>query len=298
MLEADQNAFEENRQPLHVLKAYACSSWCYVRTVSFRCLSLLVASSRITGVLIGVIVSVTCFVHAVGTYDFPSLSSALGRVFAFFDISVDMSVPERSIVSCLRSQPLSFSKEEFMEAEVFSKMKNMHRRAPVDIEEFIEFYRVQWYARHCHSARHPEADAFVMNVLVCDKPTDTGKLVVGSLVDDTLEYSKPGDTFIAHAVIILYISVPSDMKGGVLELLGPIPHDGVNWSDNLLERIDPKENRMTELRGDSYHQVRGCSTPSNDLRVSLALEQYRVGPTFRDYVSLHVESVKDAMTML
>jgi hypothetical protein len=135
-------------------------------------------------------------------------------------------------------------------------------------------------------------------VLVCDKPSEEPKLVVGSHVDDTLSHSVPGLTFLADAVSVLYISVPADMKGGDLELLGSSPQEDSDENDIVLERVDPLENRMAEFRGDSFHQVRGYATETEVLRISLVLEQYKVGPGLRGHVVEYLESIKDGMTML
>jgi hypothetical protein len=147
-------------------------------------------------------------------------------------------------------------------------------------------------------SRDPEANAFVMNVLVCDKPTNPSDVVVGSHVDDTLAHSAPGITFLAHAVSVLYISVPPDMKGGALELLGSEPTQDALEDDFQGDQVEPVENRMAQFRGDSYHQVRGYSTDSDVLRISLVLEQYRVAPVYQNGIVHYLENVKDGMTMM
>jgi hypothetical protein len=326
--EVNQSGLEETNKHLNFTKPDGSRRVHQVRPLSFRSLLLVVACSVVAGVLIGIIMSVTGFVHAIGTYEYPLLSRALGRVFAYFDISIDVEIPERKITSCLPDQPLVVMKEEFMEPELFSKMKeclvehpqiSKNALNPVGFNEtrgfVIQFANekgVTMFRKqdgfNCEGfnpllpffdkVHHPEADAFVMNVLVCDKPQDEGKLVVGSHVDDTLAHSKSGVTFLAHAVSVLYISVPSDMKGGALELLGSAPGEDIDGGDTVLQRIDPVENRMVEFRGDSFHQVRGYSTQTKDLRVSLVLEQYRVGPAYQGRVAEYVESVKNGMTML
>jgi hypothetical protein len=146
--------------------------------------------------------------------------------------------------------------------------------------------------------RDPEANAFVINVLVCDKPSSPNDVVFGSHVDDTLAHSAPGITFLAHAVSVLYISVPPDMSGGELELLGPAPSEDVVPEDFEIQHVAPVENRMAQFRGDSYHQVRGYSTDTDIICISLVLEQYRVAPAYQNGVDQYVESVKGGMTMM
>jgi hypothetical protein len=289
---------------------------------------ILASSCIVAGFLLGAIVSVIGTVHVLGTYDYPALSQWLSAVFNFFDIHIDVHIPEKHISSCRAEQPLVQMKENFMDADVFSEMKEClvgHPRISKNslnpdgfngtrgfVIQFANDAGVKMFRDEkgfdCNNfnplvpffdkSRDPEANAFVINVLVCDKPSSPSDVVVGSHVDDTLAHSAPGITFLAHAVSVLYISVPPDMSGGELELLGPAPSEDVVPEDFEIQHVAPVENRMAQFRGDSYHQVRGYSTDTDVLRISLVLEQYRVAPAYQNGVDQYVESVKDGMTMM
>lgn len=102
-----------------------------------------------------------------------------------------------------------------------------------------------------------------------------------------------------------YVDLPSDMRGGELELLGTIaqayPDDGEDDTKNMppaLEIIVPKENMHAEFRGDSLHRVRAYETDTEDVRVSLVLEQYKVPEADLKYLVKYNHKQKDGMTML
>jgi hypothetical protein len=138
-----------------------------------------------------------------------------------------------------------------------------------------------------NASRHPETNGFVMNVLVCDKPTDPDALSVGEHVDDTLAHKKRRTQFLAHTVSVMYVSVPEDMEGGELELLGPgeeVYRDGRDESDpaEALEVVSPVENMHAEFRGDrcAVCRARGrtlCSTaPPRDRSLTQVFDPHRL----------------------
>jgi hypothetical protein len=286
------------------------------------------ATCAVAGFLLGATVSVIGAVHALGTHDYPVLSQLLSAIFNYFDIQIDVHIPEKHISSCLAEQPLVQMKENFMDANVFAQMKEClvgHPRTSKNalnpdgfngtrgfVIQFANDAGVSMFRNEkgfdCTNfnplvpffdkSRDSEANAFVINVLVCDKPSSPSDVVVRSHVDDTLAHSSPGITFLAHAVSVLYISVPPDMNGGELELLGSAPSEEVVPENFEIQHVEPVENRMAQFRGDSYHQVRGYSTDTDALRISLVLEQYRVAPAYQNGIDQYVESVKDGMTMM
>lgn len=212
--------------------------------------------------------------------------------------------------SCAKDQPLYETFDDYMSPEMFARMQECLIDHPAISKNSLNdagFNKTRGFvtrfgtesgiARFFHEAKYlcsdgfnaltpffnasrdPYANAFVMNVLVCDKPTNKDELVVGMHVDDTLAHTlDETHQFLAHTVTVLYVRVPEDMEGGQLEVLGPDDQDLEPAS------VEPRENRMARFRGDSLHQVRGYHTNTKDLRVSLVLEQYHVDDEFLDNV--------------
>jgi hypothetical protein len=54
------------------------------------------SSCIVAGFLLGAIVSVIGTVHVLGTYNYPVLSQLLSVVFNFFDIHIDVHIPEKT----------------------------------------------------------------------------------------------------------------------------------------------------------------------------------------------------------
>lgn len=110
-----------------------------------------------------------------------------------------------------------------------------------------------------------------------------------------------GYTFIAHTVSVMYVSVPEDMEGGELELLGS--HEEAHGTGRpspapALESVTPKHNLHAEFRGDSVHRVRGYATKTNQLRISLVLEQYKVAEENEQFLVPYREFQKNGMIMM
>jgi hypothetical protein len=106
----------------------------------------------------------------------------------------------------------------------------------------------------------------------------------------------------------MYVSVPEDMQGGQLEILGDretaykktVEVDGEEQpvQPDAIETIVPKHNLHAEFRGDSYHRVRGYATDTSTLRVSLVLEQYKLNKKDEKFLTPYKESEKNGMTMM
>lgn len=116
-------------------------------------------------------------------------------------------------------------------------------------------------------------------------------------------WQQRGFNFLAHTVSVMYVSVPSDMTGGQLELLGDGETAYSDTNKNLteippLESIAPKLNLHAEFRGDSFHRVRGYATETSTLRVSLVLEQYLLDADDEQYLVEYKQSEKNGMTMM
>lgn len=99
----------------------------------------------------------------------------------------------------------------------------------------------------------------------------------------------------------MYVSVPEDMEGGELELLGN--HEDVYGPGRpspapALERITPRHNLHAEFRGDSVHRVRGYATKTSKLRISLVLEQYKVTEENEEFLVPYRLFQKNGMTMM
>ncbi|CAM9766462.1 unnamed protein product [Choristocarpus tenellus] len=159
--------------------------------------------------------------------------------------------------------------------------------------------------------RDPLANAWVLNVLLCN-PVEEGEgkgegeddLAVSPHVDETLG-TRSRDSFLAHVVNVLYVSLPEDMTGGRLEMYGYnwlrvklfpylLTYLPTAWLNRLLPPdawVKPVENLLVSFRGDTIHRVEGYRTGNNgeggdegkgdvkygkSRRVSVVLEQYSV----------------------
>lgn len=90
------------------------------------------------------------------------------------------------------------------------------------------------------------------------------------------------------------------MQGGQLELIGNLTKYSETGSDEPppIESIFPKHNLHAEFRGDTYHRVRGYSTETSTLRISLVLEQYLLDADNEQYLVDYQQSEKNGMTMM
>ena len=118
--------------------------------------------------------------------------------------------------------------------------------------------------------RLPEANAFVINVLLCElgdyDQYTADELSVGMHLDTTVGiYSR--HMFIAHQVSVLYNSVPEDMVGGELEMF-PYGTGYPEFEAAPEKKVTPKENTLVTFRGAACHQSRVYRT--SGARVSCA----------------------------
>ena len=148
--------------------------------------------------------------------------------------------------------------------------------------------------------RLPEANAFVMNVLLCElgdyDQYNADELSVGMHLDTTVGiYSR--HMFIAHQVSVLYNSVPEDMVGGELEMF-PYGTGYPEFEAAPGKKVTPKENTLVTFRGDAFHQVRSYKTKTGSERVSLVLEQYKIDKDMYGKTVRYLEAFKSNMTMM
>ena len=148
--------------------------------------------------------------------------------------------------------------------------------------------------------RLPDANAFVMNILLCElgdyDQYNADELSVGLHLDTTVGiYSR--HMFVAHQVSVLYASVPNDMRGGALEVF-PYGDGDPRLGATPDEVIAPKENTLVTFRGDAFHQVKSYSTRTGRERVSLVLEQYKIDDEMYPKTLRFHEAFKSNMTMM
>jgi len=202
--------------------------------------------------------------------------------------------------ACALRHPLLRIKGELNENS-FGKTRGFVLKFNEDgIERFRSDTAYECFAPVFDRMRVPLTNAFVMNLLLCELGNydeyDANGLAVGLHLDDTVGiFSK--NSFIAHQVSVLYLSVPADMEGGELDLFpygdGATPDDGVPE-----ESVVPEENLMVTFRGDAFHRVRSYRARSKTERVSLVLEQYFIDD--RHYAKTHrfVASLKSNTTVM
>ncbi len=153
-------------------------------------------------------------------------------------------------------------------------------------------------------ARLPNANAFVMNLLICElasgnkmqRRSDANPFAVGTHLDNTIGINS-WRTFVAHQVNVLYAVVPNDMRGGDLHVF-PFEHDFPQDNEDPVERVTPRENRMVAFKGNAFHRVEQYQTATNTLRVSLVLEQYIVPKSYKSRLTKYeVENRKGGLMM-
>ncbi|KAA8497502.1 hypothetical protein FVE85_5087 [Porphyridium purpureum] len=282
--------------------------------------------SLFVGTLLGASFQTWFVLETMGSYEHPWMDSVIGQVIKTLDIPVMVTLREKEFVSTSPDQPLSEIFPSYMDNDTFNKMRDClidhpHiQRNHLNPDGFkytrgfvIKFsdlgipkFRAETLF-NCGSfnpllpffdkARDIRANGFVMNVLVADKPNNASELVVGRHVDNTLKHSRPNTDFLAHTVTVLYLSVPPDMEGGELEVLGT-REQYEEGGGTVKSRITPVQNKGARFRGDAYHQVRGYTTETDQRRVSLVLEQYRVPRRFHRYLSKYEHSEKDGVLMM
>ena len=169
------------------------------------------------------------------------------------------------------------------------------------------------------AVQEDESNAFVLNALfVPPSPeTDVKDYAVKIHVDNTVAITHE-QTFYAHSVSVLYLSVPAGMRGGTLNL----------WRERSLDPLKPDEQVVPSaasdanfivFRGDAWHSVSAHTTNDSSSsssgrptaaarawdddeeegpqpRVSLVLEQYRIPPQLYGFTTPFYMRVDDHRT--
>lgn len=140
------------------------------------------------------------------------------------------------------------------------------------------------------AVRDPLANAFVLNVLRA--PPGTREAPVAWHIDQSVAFDvAPGYDHAAHSVSVYYVDVPQGMVGGALELVafseGVVVRDAATGKVGGLRlgragpgdraSVAPVANTLATFRGDAIHRVAPYAAPDGGDRVSVVLEQYRVG---------------------
>lgn len=117
---------------------------------------------------------------------------------------------------------------------------------------------------------HPRCNAFFLNPLVV-----LGGSRVAPHVDRSLRsYTRPEEPPNPVRVVVLYLQVPENLKGGHLIL----------HSNRPLVDIEPEPNKMVFFRGDLRHEVTELEAQEGQERVSLVCEQYRLPPALLESI--------------
>mmetsp|Transcript_2780 Transcript_2780/g.6195 ORF Transcript_2780/g.6195 Transcript_2780/m.6195 type:complete len:272 (+) Transcript_2780:3-818(+) len=229
-------------------------------------------------------------------------------------------------ISCLPTQAMTRGVESFMPDEDFAWMQQCLEDHPLIGDQvlnpgifsstvgfFLAFNRAgipdlradprfECLVPFFDRAHSGDANAFVLNLLVCHKPTNESDVVVDLHLDNSVGFwLKPTlSAILAHQVKVLYVSVPKDMSGGVLEVFAynrGLPSNDEQVLNNPDKRVKPEENKMIVFRGDSYHRVLGYTTKTSYPRTSLVLEEYKVQPWLYPFTRRFVFEEK-AMPMI
>uniref|UniRef100_A0A7S1XAZ5 Prolyl 4-hydroxylase alpha subunit Fe(2+) 2OG dioxygenase domain-containing protein n=1 Tax=Tetraselmis chuii TaxID=63592 RepID=A0A7S1XAZ5_9CHLO len=212
----------------------------------------------------------------------------------------------KNISSCLVNHPLITNNT--LNEQGFGNTRGFLVKMNEDgLTDFRSDERLTCLTRFFDSARLTEANAWVMNLLICDSTEYSRRNVaVGLHLDDTIGINSIWK-HLAHQVNVLYASVPDDMVGGELEVWSyNHTQEALQWDDLSEvngtvppdELITPVENTMVAFRGDSWHQVRGYKAPHRGLRISLVMEQYIKSPAHYRFTHRFFVQMKSKMEML
>lgn len=131
-------------------------------------------------------------------------------------------------------------------------------------------------------ARNPEANAFVINYLVCHEPPE-GQDAVNFHLDNSVaimdEVTKEY-LHVAHQVNVLYLDIPEGLEGGELQVW-PFERGDTELDKTI---VRPTENLMAEFRGDAFHRVGRMKLPDGKPRVGIVFEQYKITPDHYPYL--------------
>jgi hypothetical protein len=332
LVAADAKAALPNGKPAAAASSSATSTGSVTITISYRLAAFVALLLVLFGALAGGLGGAVMTLKTVGSNDHPTIDKGvvylIGKLGLRFSVSLgdDDDEDEEEIVSCTADQPLVERTPDLVPRRVFDHMQSCLVGHPeVRTNQLSEgFAGTRGFVIHFSgdggvarfrnetkyncgdfnpllpffdAAHTPGTNGFVMNILVCDQGTNSSSVVVRQHVDNTLRHTKPNTDFLAHTVSVLYISVPEDMVGGQLELLG-IGEEHHTNPDHVVDSVHPVEDYSATFRGDSYHQVRGYDTATDTLRISLVLEQYKLDEENAPYMIEYEQSEKDGMTMM
>lgn len=236
-----------------------------------------------------------------------------------------VQLTEVAVISCTEDMPILRQQDEFMDNSTlaglfkdavghpeswklslsnssFSKTRGFVLRFNRDGAAHLADPAFSFLVPYFERARDPEANAFVLNVLIIPpSPANDDVPSVGMHLDDTVGIDSPR-RYVAHTVSVLYLQVPQGMDGGILEIFH-VPEDarkpgGRTTATTPNVVVHPKVNQLNVFRGDAFHQITAMHVPrrraaeaasdvdmgdsnvsgplADDYRVSLVLEQYRV----------------------
>jgi hypothetical protein len=158
------------------------------------------------------------------TWDYPRLDAQMQKLMKVLGLRVNIEVLDTDeddveVVSCTPDQPLVERRDGVLDPAVFAQVQECLTDHPKITKNHLNpngFNGTRGFVINFSgdgvdtfreetkfncgdfnpllpffdAARHPETNGFVMNVLVCDKPTDINVLSVGEHVDDTLAHNK------------------------------------------------------------------------------------------------------------
>lgn len=213
-----------------LLKAVdACHPATSRRFVSLLTMSFLVLVALVVGMGVGMVATI----QVMCTWKYPRLDGHLHKIIGAMGLKVNIEIDEGDdeedeedevINSCTKDQPLLERRENVLDADTFKKVQECLIDHPMITQNHLNpegFNGTRGFVINfsgdgvdtftnekkfnCgnfnpllpffHAARHPETNGFVMNVLVCDKPTSIETMSVGEHVDDTLSHNKVRDGY-------------------------------------------------------------------------------------------------------
>lgn len=149
------------------------------------------------------------------------------------------------------------------------------------IQRVMEHPKFKYAFPFFEMARNPEANAFVMNLLICHQPPE-GEHAVSYHLDNSVGIKNEiayGKLIVAHQVNVLYLDIPNSMEGGALEVW-PFSERHEELGKAI---VRPTSNLMVEFRGDAYHRVGSMKLQGEQPRTGIVLEQYKVPEAYYPY---------------
>lgn len=188
------------------------------RYVSLVAAALLILMALVIGVAVGTVgtLQVLC------TWNYPRLDEQVHKLITMMGLKVHIQINDEdyeTVSSCTPDQPLVERRENVLDDETFEKVQACLIGHPMikknhlnpdgfngtrgfvinfsseGVDQFLnedtfncgDFHPLRPFFE---AVRHPETNGFVMNVLVCDKPTTKDTMSVKDHVDDTLAHTK------------------------------------------------------------------------------------------------------------